>query len=1409
MRDVREGPDGLLCPVLETSERIVRVKPRGEPDLATALTASLRPSRLRKETPMNKKVRYLALAALALLAIQAHALSPAELPAAARDWLPWALQGQTPLGCPAAQDAAEQTVCVWPGRLQLNAGPRDATFKLDVQVFGAPARVALPGEAGAWPQDVKAGGKALAVTEAGGHPAVWLPPGAHVVEGRIAWAQQQMPQNLAVPAGLGAIVVTSDGATQSRAPDAEGRLWLRAVASPAEASDSLDVKTVRRIDDELPLKVTTAFELRVAGRARAVELPLALLPGLTAMQLDSPLPTRLADDGRLIVQARPGSWHIELQARLSAPVQALKLPPGGPAGEEVWVVRAEPALRLIRPEGPASVDPRQVEMPEDWRSLPAFRLKPGETLKLTELQRGNAKPAPDQLQLTRRLWLDFDGGALTANDVFAGQLSASSRLAMAAPGQLGRAALAGQDQPITRLATDGPAGFEVRRGDGVIEADSRWPRAGALPASGWSVGIDQLNATLQLPPGWRLLHAQGPSRAEGSWVAMWTLWDFFFVLLAALAAYRLLGWRTGALLGAALVLTWHTPGSPPAALWFGLLALTALARVLPAGRVQAGFARGRLGVAVVLGLVLLPFAVEQVRESIYPSLEREAVVMNAEPAAAVMRRREAVAEKAERAAPLELRMAPPPSAMKEPVSRYYASSDLGRIDPGARVQTGPGLPSWAWRAHSLSWSGPVTPEQTLSLWLLPPWATALMKLAGLALLALALAAVAGWALPRRGANLAAALLVGLTLAPSPSDAAEPAAAATAAPWPSDAQLQALRDKLAAPPDCLPRCAELARLLVSASGSAVQLRAEIHTQAFVAVPLPGQGKGWQPAGVTLDGQPAATRRDEQGRLWLAVPAGVHQVLLAADVGAASGLDIALPLPPRELQSDLKGWTLAGLDPRGQSSGAITLSREAAAGSARTEDAGTQRDALPPLVRVDRRLELGLRWQVQTHIERIAPSRAPLRVRWALLPGEAVGDARVTVDGGVASLQLGGEDEADVESSLKPTEALTLAAGKEANQVERWTLAASTQWHVEPTGLAATALQQGGEWLPEWRPWPGETLKLAVRKPAGVGGQTLTLDGVQTTVSPGERSTDVSLDMKLRASLGGPHTLKLPAGAELLGVKLRGETLALQLRDGALTLPLTPGDQHVEIRWREPEGMGVWWRHAGLTLGLGGVNDGLQLNVPQDRIVLAVGGPLIGPAVLIWGALVVALALAWFAPRGVPRLMGRPAWVLLVLGVAPVSLWALAVLAGWFGVLEARRRWTGPAGQGPRALRIAVQLLLVLWTLFAIGALLDVLRTGLLGYPDLLVAGPGSNVYLLSWMNDRFSEHTAGAWVLSAPVWLYRALMLAWALWLAASLLRWVAWAWRCFSEGGAWPAKPAEPTQPIGEATPKEAPADGA
>ena len=39
-----------------------------------------------------------------------------------------------------------------------------------------------------------------------------------------------------------------------------------------------------------------------------------------------------------------------------------------------------------------------------------------------------------------------------------------------------------------------------------------------------------------------------------------------------------------------------------------------------------------------------------------------------------------------------------------------------------------------------------------------------------------------------------------------------------------------------------------------------------------------------------------------------------------------------------------------------------------------------------------------------------------------------------------------------------------------------------------------------------------------------------------------------------------------------------------------------------------------------------------------------------------------------------------------------------------------------------------------------------------------------------------------------MWAYKALILAWALWLSFALMRWLPWVWRSFAEGGLWQAK---------------------
>ncbi len=1371
---------------------------------------------------MDKHHRWLgrlaALCALGLIrAATAQGLPSQDLPRSVKDWQAWAWHEQGQRRCPPPHDQQGETHCLWPAQLKLQVDARGARFQYEVHVLGAPARVVLPGEPAHWPQDVRVQGKSLALVAVDELPTALLPPGTHVIEGQIPW--DQMPQDLPLPPGLASLQFSLDGQAQSRWVGEDGRLWLRGSPQQAASAESLQIKTVRLLDDGVPMVLRTRYQLVVAGKARELSLPHAVLPDWTPSELNSALPARLQADGSLRVQARPGQWILEIASRRMQALTELKLPEGIAGEEEAWLVQSHPELRVISVQGGSAIDPKQLEMPDEWRQLPAYRLRPGEALQLKVSQRGMAEAGADKVRVQRKLWLDFDGQGYTVQDRLLGQFNRSTRLEMTPPGQLGRASVNREDQPITRLAPGSPLGLEIRRSESGpsdgLQADARIDGPlRALPVSGWSTSAQSVQTVLQLPPGWRLLHASGADAVQGSWVSAWTLWDLFFLMLAIAAATRLVHWRLGLLLGLGLALGWHLAGSPSTALWLVLLALLALEQQLPATpRLRHWLRQARLACALVLGLLLLPYAVQQMRLSLHPALEDlgRPSEQHADAAAPV------VAPAPPYVAPAE-EMAAPPGLLEEkpvPAKAAYSMSSLQRMrqqDPGLRVQTGPGLPSWGWRSVTLSWEGPVQPQQQFQLWLMPPWLTALgLRLGSVVLLVLALlgllrAADQGpgsghpsrkapvWHRWRRPASASAALMLaaGLGLAPHPAEATSTPPAATqerdasadlGLAWPSDEQLEQLRQKTHPAPACLPRCAEYARAWLSARGNAVQLRLELHAQAEVAVPLPGQGSQWRPVRISVDGRTARTRRDASGILWLAAAPGVQLVVLEGEVDQADSVDIALPLPLRALQSELQGWQLGGLDARGLPQGALILTRaqgqrgEGAAG-------GTQRDNLAPLVRIERQLDLDLSWQIRTRIARLTPSRTPVRVQFALLPGEGLDDAAVKVVDGLAEVQLGGEETLELLSRLPVQASLQLKALERPQQVERWALSAATQWHVQFEGLAPTAHHQQGQWQPQWQPWPGEQLTLRIQRPEGAAGQTLTLDGLATDISPGRQATDYAVTLRLRSSLGGDQSLQLPVGAELLSLRMDGRELPLLQQAGRVPLPLTPGAHRVDLRWRDASGLDTAFRSSTLGLPASGVNERVTLLVPGDRIALWVRGPLLGPAVQFWGVVVVLGLLAWLLRR-VPDLPLSTAGIMLLgLGLAPTGLWGLPFFVTWLLLLRQRATWRERLGHRAHN---ALQVLLALGSLLALGVLLNALRVGLLGYPDLMVIGQDSNAHQLQWYADRYGSQSSSVQLLSMPLWVYRLLMLAWALWLALTLLGVLRWAWAHFSQGGVWQA----------------------
>jgi hypothetical protein len=1313
----------------------------------------------------------------------AEPLARERVPEPLRPWIDWVLLDHQDAACPFFDGSADRSECAWPARLTLDLDEKGGRFTQQWRVY-RDAWVPLPGDASRWPLDVRVDGKPAAVAARDGAPAVRILEGKHEISGTFGWTE--LPEILPIPARTGLVALSLDGqAVPLPRREPQGQLWLRVRATAAAEEARLEVRVYRRLADDVPAELATRVELRVSGSNREVLLGRVLPDGFVPMRLDSPLPARIESDGRLRVQARAGTWSLQIGARHEGPLSTVSLPPSdGPwAPEEIWVLDARPDLRLVSVEGVPAIDPQQTELPAEWKRLPAYPMRKGSTLRLVEKRRGDADPAADQLTLQRTWWLDFAGSGYTIHDQISGRVNRSWRLEMPSPGVLGRVSVGGRDQLITRMQDPAVAGVEIRQGELQIEADSRLGGSiAAIPAVGWRHVFQQVSAVLNLPPGWRLFHASGVDAVSSTWVSDWTLLDLFLVLVISLSAWRIWGPLWGGVALLAMGLTYLEPGAPRW-LWLALLAGEALVAVLPAGRMRSAVRFYRGAVLVALLIVVVPFLVSELRSGMYPALEQpgQAVPLTSRVTGGVAAARPATLDAPQETTELEAapqaRSKRADSSPKSVGRRSGLGDEYRALDEKAAISTGPGLPRWQWRAVSLTWRGPVEPGQQIRLVLLSPSVNFLLALLRVGLLAalLARALRSLRAAPALPASTAVLLFMATVLAPG---------SALAEGFPPPELLKKLEERLLERPECFPSCASSPRMRIEATATSVLLRAEVDAAAETAVPLPGGARSWTAAKVILDGEPAeAVAQDESGVTWLAMGAGKHQVLLEGALPNADAVEIPLPLKPHRIEAAITGWTLEGLRDDGLPEDSIRLVREhKSEGREQTLEPGS----LPPFARLERDLRLGLSWESDNALTRLTPLGTVLSVEVPLLAGESVTTGNLRVENGRAFVVLG-PSVAQVRwrSILKEAATIELVAPSGVPWVETWTVDASPLWHVEPRGIPPIHLPASPvRRVREWRPWPGETVTLALTRPEGFPGQTLTIDHAALDVSPGRRSTDATLALELRSSRGGQHTVTLPPDAELQSVTVNGAQQPIRQDNRSVTLPIAPATQTISLAWRTPQGIATRVVSPQVSLAVPSVNADTTIHLSRDRWTLAVGGGRLGPAVLFWSLLAVVLLASFALGRSQSTPLATRHWFLLGIGLTQGPAWVAAVVVGWLLALGWRERHGAALNDNRFNL---VQVLLAVWTLAALAALFVSIEQGLLGLPEMQISGNGSTAETLRWYHDRSGPELARTWVVSVPLAVYRVAMLAWALWIASALLWWLRWGFAAYGNGGLWRA----------------------
>ena len=1314
-----------------------------------------------------------------------------EIPETLEPWKGWVLWGTDHLQSPPVYNNSKQRIRFWPSELSLLVDARSGKWQVSLQSF-ADTWVPLPGSPEIWPRNVELNGATIVVVERNGRPSVKLPPGQHKLTGEFSW--QTMPQSIPIPAQVGLLKLEVDGDSVDFPKwDSSGAVWLKRRSEPQE-KNLLAVQVYRVIEDGIPLWLRTDIELKVSGKSREENLGWVLPAGWQLATVESSLPVAIDQQGQAKAQVRAGKWTITLHAFRTDDVREF-----GYAGDATPIVdlelvgfKSKPSFRVAELTGLRPIDVTQTTWPSKWTSIPVFQWDTSQSFGLDEKMRGMGDRRTDDLTIDRTVWLDEDGAAATFHDQLAGNGQLQWRFDIAAGQELGAVRIDGQGQLITTNPSSGDRGVEVRSRNLKLEAVSRGDGMGPLAATGWQADADSLNVTWNLPPGWRMLALFGADQVRGDWLTAWSLLDLFLLLIFSLAAFRIWGFKAGLLAFLAFGLAYHEPGSPRLT-WLFLLVPVALLKVVPDGAAAKAMKIWKYAALALLLLHLTPFITSQIQTALFPQLEQPGMVYGSRdllPTVQVQTAREVASrsmKSSERAMSFDS-MAPAGDeydgvimGRKVQNESWFKSSNMQQVAK-ARIQTGPAKPAWKWNRVYCSWDGPVSASQTIQPILITRDQHRIVNVVRILLLIGLAFVMSGFSLPkgwlgrgfrRKTAAAATVALIGFLLF-QPN-------AATAQDFPSPQMLDELRSRLLENKDELRNAADIATVDLKVDGNRVAMQTQVHVASESAIPLPGRLPTWSPVTVLVDGQPAKSVCRRENYLWVVLKPGVHQVMVEAMLPDVADWEWTFLLKPRSVNIDASGWTVTGVGANGVPESQVFFSRQQQESSAA---AAYDQKNFNAIVAVERHIETGLTWQVRSTATRISSKGKAISISVPLLPDESVLTSDVKVQDGFVLIRMAADQESvSWTSDLPIGKDIQLVADKTKQWVERWHLVTSAVWNVAFAGLEPVFDSQEQHLVPTWLPWPGESVTLSFSQPEAVVGETMTVQSVAHVTVLGSRQRKTELTLDLECSLGGDFPITLPENIEIESVRVGSREIPVRRSGQELVVPVQPGTQKLNIKWRSDQALQTTVRPSDILLPFAPANITSTIEVPASRWVLWTDGPTRGPAVQFWVILIFAVLVA-LVLGGIPfSPLGRLEWILLVIGLTQVHVFPAMLVVGWLLLLGWRSHHD--LADSRAGLFNALQILLVFLTLICIVILIAVVSEGLLGRPEMFIRGNGSSQTQLRWFQPRSDGTLPQPLIISTSVWVYRFLMLIWALWLASAILRWLNIGWRAFAKSGFW------------------------
>ncbi len=1341
------------------------------------------------------------------------------VPPELKQWVPWVKKDLDFLNCPMTDGAhvlsKQSRICAWPDTLVIDINRTVGKFEQNWKVYRE-GWVPLPGDKYNWPALVQVNGQDTKVRSYNERPEIFLREGVAKVTGYWKWDSQ--PEEIAIPELSGRLQLSFNLNPIAFPNIEQGKLWLGEQEQNEVESDSVFVQVFRKIHDGHPIIAETQVNLNVAGRARSINLGAALLDGFQLMGTTGDIPAIVNEKSELVIQARPGDWTIRVFSFIRTSASEFKrvTPSAQWPAQEVWSYQSNDTHRVTALEGLALIDPETASVPYQWKSLPSFLVEPDSVATLVEKFRGVAGGESNRLNLNRELWYNFAQDGWRFEDQLSGQMRSDWRINLDSPFQLQKASEQGEGLLITELAEQ-KSGVELRLANVSVQAGGVVSDTTSLPIIGWDQSMESVSWYVNLPPAHKLLFASGAPQSN-AWFEQWDLWNLFWLMLISVVAWKNINPLVGMITFVTLILIFHEV-SAPVSVFSNLILATALFINLPSNVKWMDVVRkGYLALSVFLFLIVGgEFLVNQVRVMIHPQLEfASPTAQNIarkfssydEPQAVLSS--PAVMEQ-ERVAKVKQHAEEMSEKITITGSRIKKSDVIGRFQSDAVLQAGSGTPQWRWNQYSLNWQGPVLMEQQVSLWIIKPWQRTLWQLGFMLGLMVVFAAVVLVVIQRLGNDSliqalathqwgkqlskwlgsSAALLLMTFAMISPNT--EATGKDLSGIPPADI-LNELQNWVVKNPKCTPNCLSVVGIDVKAESNRLTLAMKVDAFESAALALPYSAH-WSIQSAMVDGQNQSWLARKSGKTYIAITKGSHKVVLTGPLAPVHNLSLVFPVPVYGINNVSDAWEMEGVKNGALMDGSLGLIRRQSQTNGTASIAAQPVEQVKPMVRIQREFVFAEDWYLVNQVNRLAPFNGAINLKLPLYDWEQVYMNSQAVEGKTITVQIPSGDESTRWESMVPKfEQLDLLALDNSQFVEEWVFSVSHQWHIELNGIPAiwpSHFDGDDIWQFRYLPREGEQLTLKAERPTAIKGSQLAFNKLDLNVTVGQQQESIRLSANYKSTRGGPGQIHVGKG-EHLQATLDGRSSPLQIQNGVIDYPIAPGEHSVDLNWKRLSEIQFKTVLAPINVNADVTNLSVTWNWGAKRWVVWTSGPVIGPAIIYWGEFLAFLVIALVLWKTNLLPISPVHWLLLGLGLSLLSWWLLVVTTIWLMALDYQSK------QGQHQSRNtfnAIQALLVMTTVGVLLSLIGTVPFSLYSQPDMGIMGNYSNGSQLRWYLDATTGAVPDITVYSLPMWVYKLLMLVWALWLASRLVSWSKWSWQSLTANGFWRAEPKKSIKP--------------